>query len=91
MISMELFTKLFEIFPEAFSAKKEYKTTVTINTPWGVEYEEGETKTAILAELILNTAQGIANAYGMDHAIEKYLMIFANKRTQQQELRNFNR
>ena len=90
MIDGLLFTTLFEIFPESFSATRKYHSTKTVNTPWGVEYEEDpEEKTVTMAECILNTAQGIANSYGIDHAINKYLYTFKKKSVQRQELANF--
>lgn len=90
MINIELFTELYNIFPEAFTATRKYHSRITVNAPFGVEYEEDpEEKTEILAECILNTAQGIANAYGIDHAINKYLSMFKNRKVQQQELKRY--
>lgn len=89
MIDSNLFTKLFEIYPEAFSTTKSFHRTITIATPWGLEYEKDpQEETVTLAECILTAAQAISNKYGADEA-EKYLEVFGKKTVQRQETKNF--
>lgn len=55
-IRADLFTHLFEVFPESFSEVREYRKTVQVSGPFGIEEEPDGTGKTTLAECILMTA-----------------------------------
>lgn len=91
MIDARLFGELFRVFPDSFSCTRTYEPTERIaGAFWIEERKTGEVQTVILAECILNTAQGIAIKYGMDRAIA-YIGTFGRKSVQKSELAKFQK
>lgn len=87
--NIDLFCKLFEVFPDSFVTSKESTSRPVINGRFGQELGEPETKTVNLAECILNTANAIQLKYG-ERAI-KYLEQFSDPNEQRKEMLVFLR
>lgn len=88
MINVDLFTKLWEVFPDSFSYSHKYKKTEWKAGPWGMEEIEAGEGTANLAENILNNANAIMIKYGLDRAL-KYIEEFKPAKVQAREIKNF--
>lgn len=85
----ELFVKLYEIFPDAFSVKKTVNTTATYNGPWGTENIVTGTKEENLAEDILATAKAISRCGNCMKEAIKYIESYASERVQKREIKSF--
>ena len=89
MIDVQLFTRLYEVFPEAFNAWKECETREYESGPFGIEETVTGTRRFSCAESILWTAQRYT--YGgkdIDGALS-YIDTYKLKKNQRKALWNF--
>ena len=87
----ELITKLWEVFPDAFSTSKVSPVTESYNGRFGPEETIVGEETIILAECIAATAKAISRCgTNMDGAL-KYIESYKPAWIQNREIRNFLR